>query len=84
MYCENYREMISPYIDGMLTENERAILEKHVLDCDECKNELEEIKFVTEHCHQLEKMPLPVDFKEQLHSKLVNIEGIRHNSRNSS
>ena len=35
--CEKYQELISAMLDGELTDAERAEVEAHVRDCDECR-----------------------------------------------
>ena len=35
--CEKYQELISAMLDGELTESERAQVEAHVKNCDECR-----------------------------------------------
>ena len=42
MRCKKARQKISPYIDGELKEEERALLEAHLSSCHTCHQALEE------------------------------------------
>ncbi len=42
--CHKYRKMLSPYIDGRITPDERQVLESHLASCQECRHELESLR----------------------------------------
>jgi len=71
--CSNARENISAYIDDELNINERISFEEHIKNCKECKAELEEILKIVELCKELPQQELPVDFKSELHEKLLAV-----------
>lgn len=73
--CSNARENICAYIDNELSIDERLSFEEHIKNCDECKNELNEILQVVELCNDLPQQELPVDFKAELHEKLLAVAG---------
>lgn len=52
--CDRFRELISLYIDDMLDEKEKLELEEHLQGCEDCKNELEEIKQLVNSCREME------------------------------
>ncbi|GEM_PF-5651656 len=43
MFCKEFIEKISLYIDGYLDEAERERIEKHMEECENCKNIYEDI-----------------------------------------
>jgi len=46
MRCKKAKELISPYIDGELSEGERESFESHMKDCGNCRSEFEETRNV--------------------------------------
>lgn len=73
--CSNARENISAYIDNELSIDERHSFEKHIGSCKECKNELDEMTQTVGLCANLPQQELPVDFKAELHEKLLAVAG---------
>lgn len=48
MKHQKIKELISAYIDGELGEEEKKQLEEHLSGCEECRNELEEMRNLEE------------------------------------
>jgi hypothetical protein len=46
--CEKIRELISPYIDGEVTSEERELVDSHISECAECKTEHDKMKKTVE------------------------------------
>jgi len=59
MGCENYREKLSAYIDGELDYESRAKVEKHLLNCGECRGLLEGMRRVESFKPILEPPEVP-------------------------
>lgn len=74
MKCEDIKELISEYIDGM-AENPDEI-KQHIDSCGECHRYFEEIRRTKNLCNSVAMTPLPSGFKERLDKKLKNIERI--------
>jgi len=72
MKHEDYREMISFYIDDLLGENEKREFEAHIEECLECRKELEEMKQVINELSEMDELDLPDGFEKELESKLLN------------
>ncbi|WP_258359613.1 anti-sigma factor family protein [Moorella sulfitireducens] len=72
MNCNNCREMLSSYIDGVLTTTERLAVEKHLRWCDSCRQELDALRRTVDLLKNWseEEMELPAGFSEGLRSKL--------------
>jgi hypothetical protein len=72
MKCEQIREMLSPYIDGMTNEKENKVIKAHLEKCSQCQAELEYLQAL---CTALKNLPtpkLPERFSEDLHKRLVD------------
>lgn len=78
--CKNFKENICAYIDNELSIKERLSFDEHVKNCIECKIELDEMKQIVGLCKDLPQRELPVDFKAELHEKLVAVAQ-RHESK---
>jgi len=52
-------EMLSLYIDGELPAGDRAKVEEHLADCDDCTWELETLRQTVDLMGQLPKVPVP-------------------------
>lgn len=68
--CGKYSKMTEDYIDGLLTDAEKAEFEKHINSCAECMNEL---NFSRSLRNELKKIDLPIppiDFLENLNAKI--------------
>jgi hypothetical protein len=56
------REMLSLYIDGELSSRDRARVEEHLAECDDCTWELETLRQTVDLMGQLPKVPVPRAF----------------------
>jgi hypothetical protein len=71
MKCETIRNMISSYIDKDLNDIEKTELEKHLTECEQCREEYESMLDIVAVCGNLEEIELPQNFRTELHQKLV-------------
>lgn len=71
MKCETIRNMISSYIDKDLNDIEKAELEKHLAECQQCREEYESMLDIIAVCSNLEELELPQSFRTELHQRLV-------------
>ena len=70
MKCIEYSELISAYVDEMLSPQEEKQLIMHLKTCQSCQEELESLKQLQKMCHQIEEVSLPDTFHEQLMQRL--------------
>lgn len=70
MKCIEYNELISAYVDEMLSPQEEEQLIMHLKTCQSCQEELESLKQLQKMCHQIEEVSLPDTFHEQLMQRL--------------
>ncbi|WP_432664204.1 DUF4349 domain-containing protein [Wukongibacter baidiensis] len=71
MRCEEVRDFLSLYIDNELNDKERADIEKHLKDCEECNREYEDLLTIKQLLAETPQVELPSNFKAELHEKLV-------------
>ena len=71
MKCETIRNMMSSYIDKDLNDIEKTELEKHLAECEECREEYESLLDIIAACGNFEEVELPQNFRTELHQRLV-------------
>ena len=64
--CENVREMLSLYIDDMLTEAETQQVEQHLQACQECRAEYEFLKGIVSTAQSMPKLTVDAAFHEKI------------------
>ncbi len=74
MTCFNFEELISLYIDNMLDEHTKKIVEEHLDECKECKYNYDAIISNINICKELPSIPLPDNYQDSLHEKLVALQ----------
>ena len=72
--CKQIEEMMSLYIDQQLSDTEVLTFEAHIENCISCKQQLAMLQQIIEQCNNLEEEPLPDEFKQQLHQKLIQVQ----------
>ena len=70
MKHENFRDMISFYIDDVLSENEKNEFETHLERCSKCRMELDEMKLILSELSHTQELDLPMNFEAELKFKL--------------
>lgn len=70
MNCIEYSELISAYVDEMLSPQEEEKLMRHLKTCQSCQEELESLKQLQRMCHLIEEVSLPDTFHEELMQRL--------------
>lgn len=72
MKCEQVRDMLSPYIDGMTSEKENKAISAHLENCSQCRQELEHLRSFCLALKNLSTPELPEGFAEDLRQRLVD------------
>ncbi|MTI68798.1 MAG: DUF4349 domain-containing protein [Firmicutes bacterium] len=70
MKCKDFKKEMSLYIDGMLDENKKNELKKHLKECSKCKKEYKEMVKILNYVKKEEEVELPKNYKKELRSKL--------------
>jgi hypothetical protein len=70
MDCTEFRELISPYIDNEITQDERNAFEQHLRQCSKCRHEYEGVRQTVELCHGLSLEDPPVHLSQMVLEKI--------------
>ena len=70
MECAKIKDLLSEYIDGTLDAKTEALIDKHLLTCRKCKEELTSLKTLIRELGSVEAFKAPDDFLEKLHERL--------------
>ncbi|MCT4619874.1 MAG: DUF4349 domain-containing protein [Marinisporobacter sp.] len=73
MKCTQMEEMISLYIDDLLDEHTKNMIDKHLEECEECKSEYEALIKQIRLCNELPMIDLPEEFETDLHEALLKV-----------
>lgn len=68
--CNYFTEQINDYIDGNLDDNQKTELEKHINICNNCAQELKELKLTVIAIRNLQNIKLP-DAKETFSKEII-------------
>lgn len=60
--CESVIELLSPYLDGRVSDAEKESLEEHVSRCSSCALELQRLRVVVQALRALPVVPVPRSF----------------------
>lgn len=86
MDCHKTIELLSEYVDGMLDEEMKQEVERHIATCDSCMNEYKMLRNIIDNFHELHESDLPDDFHQKLHDRLIeessNVKTQKRNIRN--
>jgi hypothetical protein len=82
--CSDCNEMISLYIDDQLDERQRKEFEGHIASCESCGREYNEIVQIVSVLNSIEQEELPVNFEEDLHRKLLEVNDLESNNTEKS
>ncbi|HWP44927.1 MAG TPA: zf-HC2 domain-containing protein, partial [Blastocatellia bacterium] len=73
MDCSRFEQQLSEYLDGQLEAAASSLLAAHALQCRECRQLLDEVKFAINECKREDEIP---SF-DQIESALIKI-GLEH------
>ncbi len=71
MRCWKVRELLSPYIDEVLSAEELTSVETHLAACESCRKDLAELQSAVNRIRGMEKLEAPSDFMKELHERLL-------------
>ncbi|WZL74668.1 DUF4349 domain-containing protein [Clostridiaceae bacterium 35-E11] len=74
MKCMELEELISLYIDDMLDDHSKNMIEAHLQECMSCRTYYEELLDNIHLCQGIEMVDVPEDFAENLHAALLKVE----------
>jgi len=73
MNCKDYADKINAYIDGLLTQDEKELLEKHASACKECGKQLASLGNARLSLLSLKKMPARPGFEAAVMAKIGSV-----------
>ena len=68
--CEKYKKIIESVANGECSEADKALLDAHVSECSDCREELAFVMSINETLQSLPKMEVPEDFLVSLNKRL--------------
>jgi len=66
---ENIRQLISIYIDGEASQNEKVTVERHLALCDDCRRYYNDLKKISSSLHSVSDEDLSPDLEQQINKK---------------
>ncbi len=73
MACKIYEDLIDKYVEGLVTAEEKNILEEHIKVCSDCRQEVKELQQIIKAAGSLEQVELPPNFAPNLMEKINSI-----------
>ncbi|WP_213973745.1 DUF4349 domain-containing protein [Tepidanaerobacter acetatoxydans] len=73
MACKIYEDLIDKYVEGLVTAEEKNILEEHIKVCSDCRQEVKELQQIIKTAGSLEQIELPPNFAPSLMEKINSI-----------
>lgn len=70
MNCSDFIDKISLYIDDEMTEIDKKEFELHILKCDKCRQEYEDMIYILKNVREQEQVELPDNYRFELRRKL--------------
>ncbi len=71
MECAKIKRLLSGYLDKVLDAQTTSVVEKHLLTCDVCRQELASLQSLVNELRGLDPVVPPADFVEKLHSHIT-------------
>ena len=71
--CEIVQDLLLGYVDNILNSESKKIVEKHLIECENCQNRLEEIKNDIEENENNEKKQIDYLKKVRIKNKIKSI-----------
>jgi len=70
MECNNVQGKLSVYIEGMISPEERKLIDEHISSCSKCKEALYDLKKTLDYVHNLEDVEPPVWLTQKVMAKI--------------
>jgi anti-sigma factor RsiW len=64
--CVHLVEIVTEYLEGGLTADERALFEAHLLDCEGCVNYVDQMRTTIELTGRLQASEMPPELEDAL------------------
>ncbi len=64
------KELLSLYVDDACSESEKQAVERHIAQCNDCRQELADLQWIVASLREMPDMPLPGGFTEAWQARL--------------
>ena len=71
MECTKIKDLLSEYIDDTLDAQTKGLIDKHILTCPMCQEELRSMKALVKELGAMEPIKAPDDFLEHIHKRMA-------------
>jgi len=68
--CDRIKKLLSEYIDGVLDAQTGSLVEEHLLECKDCKDERDALNTLIKGLGALDTVKPPGDFLERVHERV--------------
>ncbi len=75
MNCPDFQELLSAYIDDELSTQERECLERHIRQCEKCRQALNELSLVKSALSALPEIEIPEDLHDRVMAAIARETG---------
>jgi len=75
--CSQIHELLSAYVDDVLSPEEREQLEEHLSVCQACTEELQALEAYLGAMHSLKRIDAPADFIQSVHNRMEKTSFLR-------
>jgi len=75
--CSQIHELLSAYVDDVLSPKEREQLEEHLSVCPACTEELQTLEAYLGAMHSLKRIDAPADFIQSVHDRMEKTSFLR-------
>ncbi|MDD3270065.1 MAG: zf-HC2 domain-containing protein [Syntrophomonadaceae bacterium] len=70
MKCEQIRDLLSPYVDGMVDDKDKALIDAHIAACPKCRQQVEDYRHIANMMRKIETPSLPGSFSADLNRRV--------------
>jgi len=74
MNCKNVRPKLSEYIDDQTSARATFDIKKHLLTCNYCANELNELRKTVHFLHDVKELTVSMNFEASLQKRLMEVQ----------
>ena len=74
--CQRFKEMVSDYIEGGLSQQNKELMDKHLRDCLRCKGAIKQLKNLLQNLKELPKISVSPDFETILRARISMESGL--------
>jgi hypothetical protein len=70
MECSSVQEKLSVYVEGMISPEERKLIDEHISSCSKCKEALYDLKKTIDYVHNLEDVEPPAWLTQKVMARI--------------